>query len=66
MIPMFLWLGYTILLAILCYIAFDKYVRKWFKKHAVIRYAFIVIFLISTFILACRLSYLETYIAYHP
>ena len=51
MIPMFLWLGYTILLAILCYIAFDKYVRKWFKKHAVIRYAFIVIFLISTFIL---------------
>lgn len=29
---MFLWLGYTILLAILCYIAFDKYVRKWFKK----------------------------------
>ena len=66
MIPMFLWLGYTILLAILFYIAFDKWTRKWFKKHSVIRYGFIVIFLISTFILTCRLSYLETCITYRP
>lgn len=65
MIPMFLWIGYTILLAILYEIAFVKYVRKWFNKHAVIKYVFIVVFLISTFILTCRLSYLETNILYH-